>query len=153
MWSQRGVFAGLAPVLTAIFQQSLDMNTIPDDWRNANATPLYKKGDRHKAVNYRPVSLTCMCCKLLEHIVCSHIHQHLDTHSILTPIQHGFRKQHSCESELLITLHDLASYFDRKITVDVAILDLSKAFATVPHKKLLHKLSHNGINGDVHMLD
>ena len=44
----------------------------------------------------------------------------------------------------------VASYFDRKITVDVAILDLPKAFDTAPHKKLLHKLSHYGINGNVH---
>ena len=51
----------LAPVLAAIFQQSLVTHSLPEDWRNANVTPIYKKGDRHKAVNYRPVSLTCVC--------------------------------------------------------------------------------------------
>ena len=105
----------LAPVLAAIFQQSLVTHSLPEDWRNANVTPIYKKWDRHKAVNYRPVSLTCVCCKLLEHIVCSHIQKHLENHSILSSIQNGFRKRHSCESQLLITLHDLMSYFDQKI--------------------------------------
>jgi hypothetical protein len=74
----------LAPVLTILFQQSIETNILPEDWRNANVTPIFKKGDRYKAVNYRPVSLTCVCCKLLEHIVCSHIHAHLDKYNILT---------------------------------------------------------------------
>ena len=73
----------------------------------------------------------------------------MHTH-ILTPMQHGFRKCHSCESQLLITLHDLMSYFDRMITVDVAILDLTKAFDAIPHDKLLHEVSHYCINGDLH---
>jgi len=100
-------------------------------------TPIFKKGDRHKPVNYRPVSLTGVCWKLLKHMVCSIIHAHLDRYNILTPMQHGFRKSHSCESRLLITLHDLMSHFDQKIIVDVAILYLSKAFDT---DKLVHKV-------------
>ena len=122
----------LAPVLTIIFQQSIETDTLPEDWYIRNVTPIFKKGDRHKAVNYRSVSLTCVCCKLLEHKVCSHIHAHLDRYNILTPMQYGFRKRYSCESRLIITLHYLVSYFDKNITVDVATLDLSKAFDTVP---------------------
>ncbi len=53
----------LSPVLTTIFQQSLDTRELPEDWRKANIAPIFKKGDRHLASNYRPVSLTCVCCQ------------------------------------------------------------------------------------------
>jgi hypothetical protein len=49
----------------------------PLDWRNANVSPVFKKGEKYKAENYRPISLTCICCKLLEHIITSHIARHL----------------------------------------------------------------------------
>ena len=82
---------------------------------NANVSPVFKKGSKHEAVNYRPVSLTCVLCKLLEHIICKHILDHLESYNILTSFQHGFRSGHSCESQLIITLHDLMSNYDRKV--------------------------------------
>ena len=85
----------LAPILTLIFNQSLTTGTIPCDWGNALITPVFKKGNVHSAANYRPVSLTCVVCKLLEHIVCSNILKFLEAESLLTPLQHGFRMNHS----------------------------------------------------------
>lgn len=140
----------LAPVLTSLFIQSTSTGELPEDWRNANISPIFKKGDRHIASNYRPVSLTCVCCKLLEHIVCRHIRDHLDTFNIITPLQHGFRRKYSCDTQLLTTMHDLMEMFDRKQQVDVAVLDFSKAFDTVPHDKLLDKLKFYGIHGNTH---
>ncbi len=97
----------IAPLLTEIFQQSLSTGEVPEDWTKANVAPIYKKGNKNLAVNYRPVSLTCICCKVMEHVLCSHIHKHLDRYNILTPLQHGFRRGHSCETQLLLTTHDL----------------------------------------------
>ena len=59
--------------LSAIFQYSLDTGTLPLNCQNANVTPVFKKGDRHLAENYRPVSFTSVSCKIIEHIICSHI--------------------------------------------------------------------------------
>ena len=67
----------LGPVFAHLFQQSIDTGEIPKEWSIANICPLFKKGDRSLARNYRPVSLTCIPCKLLEHIVCSNIMAHL----------------------------------------------------------------------------
>ena len=82
-----------------------------------------KKGAKCDPANYRPVSLTCIISKLLEHIICSQIRSHLDEHEILSPFQHGFRGKHSCESQLTVTYQDLARLNDHKMQVDIGILD------------------------------
>ncbi|KAL8603391.1 hypothetical protein ACOMHN_004242 [Nucella lapillus] len=140
----------LAPALTTLFQYSLDTGDLPSDWRNANIACVYKKGDKHAAENYRPISLTSVISKLLEHIICRHILTHLEKHDILTNLNHGFRSGYSCDTQLLLTSHDLLQSYDRQRQVDVAILDFSKAFDTVPHKRLLHKLKSYGIRGSLH---
>ena len=131
------------------FTQSLDTGELPRDWSLANVAPIFKKGNRVLAENYRPVSLTCITCKLFEHIVCRHILDHVEDHKILTNLQHGFRSGRSCETQLITTTHDLLSSFNSKSQIGVAILDFSKAFDTVPHAGLLGKLEHYGIDSKI----
>ena len=98
----------LGPVFANLFQQSMDTGEIPKEWSLANICTLFKKSDRSLACNYRPVSLTCVPCKLLEHIVCSNIMAHLDEYKLLSDRQHVFRKGHSCETQLTTVINDWA---------------------------------------------
>ena len=79
----------LAPVNSALYQQSFNCSKVPADWTDANVTPVYKKGDVHSASNYRPFSLTGVLSKVIEHILCTHILEHLESHNILMPLQHA----------------------------------------------------------------
>ena len=130
----------LGPVFAHLFQQSINTGEIPKEWSLANICPLFKKGDRSLACNYRPVSLTCIPCKLLEHIVCSNIMGHLDQYNLLSDKQHAFRKWHSCEAQLIAVINDWAKILDKKGQVDTFILDFEKAFDTPPHELLKSKL-------------
>ena len=89
----------LGPVFAHLFQQSLVKDEIPKEWSLANLWPLCKKGDRALPSNYRPVFLTCVPFKMLEHIVCTSIMANLDEHKLLSDRQHAFKKNRSCETQ------------------------------------------------------
>ena len=138
----------LAPLLAELFQLSLDTQEVPEDWKKANIVPIFKKGDRSLPANYRPVSLTSIMCKILEHVVHSSVMSHFDNHSILTDAQHGFRKSRSCETQLLATTHVFSKILSDRKQVDVVLLDFSKAFDKVPHQRLLRKLHYYGVRNN-----
>ena len=121
--------AQVAPFLKYIFQKSLETSKLPEDWRSCPN-------------NYCPVSLTSVVCKVLEHIVCSNMMNHLDAHGLITNRQHAFHKGHSCTTQLCSVIRDWSKAIDQGIQTDVFILEFAKAFDSVPHKHLKAKLFH-----------
>ena len=107
----------IAPIITVIFRQSIETSSPVEDWLTANVLALYKnKGNRLDASSYRPISCTCIICKVLEHIILSNIMKHYNEYHILNKNQHGFQKGHSCETQLVNTIDDLAKALDSKET-------------------------------------
>ena len=96
------------------YQQSYDTGQVPIDWRNITA--FFNKGDKINPANYSPVSLTCILCKTMEHVVFSQTINHLDDYDILVHFLHGFRPNHSCETQRLTTVENLSHRLDKRKT-------------------------------------
>lgn len=135
--------------LSLVFSQSIQCSTLPLDWKVGKVVPLHKSGNTQSPLNYRPISLTSVPCKLLEHIIYSNIVSFLESNSFFTPFQHGFRKHYSCETQLLYFTNDIASALDRGSLVHCIFLDFQKAFDTVPHQLLLLKISTLNIDPNI----
>jgi hypothetical protein len=135
----------LAEPLTMIFNKSLVEGELPNDWKSAQITPIFKKGRKTEPGNYRPVSLTSIVCKILEGLIRAPVIQHFKQH--LAPEQHGFINGRSCATQLLDCLDLWTSMLEHKNAVDIIYLDFAKAFDSVPHQRLLLKLKSYGIQG------
>ena len=135
--------------LSYIFNLSIRSGHVPQDWRDANVTPLFKKGSRSIATNYRPVSLTSQIVKLFERLIQDAIITHITRNRIISCHQHGFQRMCSCITQLIECLNDWTDSFDNKLGTDAIYLDFAKAFDTVPHNRLKLKLRNAGIRGNV----
>ena len=139
----------LAPALAHVFNKSLQEGTVPDDWRTANVTPIFKKGTKGDPGNYRPVSLTSVPCRVMESCVRDEIVDHVVRNSLIKDSQHGFMRKKSCTTNLLQFLETLTDENDRGNAMDVVYLDFSKAFDKVPHRRLLEKFKAHSVDGKV----
>ena len=104
----------LAPSLTQVFAASLNQSKLPSDWKTVHIVPTYKEGDKSLPNNYRPISLTSLCCKALEHIILTNIYSHLSQANILCNAQHGFKERRSCESQLAIAIDEFMRCLNNK---------------------------------------
>ncbi len=136
----------ISPILLIIFRKSLNCGKIPQEWKRANICPVYKKSDKHDCINYRPMSLKCICCKLLEHIISKNIMPHIENNNILYDLQHGCTPSRSCETQLISFLKHISQSNNQNIQTDVVIMDFAKAFDKVTRQHLLYKLKYYGIS-------
>ena len=100
--------------LTTIFNKSMKEGMVPDDWKQAHVTALFKKGKATVPGNYRPVSLTSVVCKLMESIIRDQLMQFLDENNLLSEHQHGFRSGRSCVTQLLEVIDTWTSMIDEE---------------------------------------
>ena len=141
--------SALAKPICHLFRVSLDAGEVPEDWRQAIITPIFKKGSRCDASNYRPVSLTSVVGKCMEKIVRDKVMTHLQVNNLICNEQHGFVSGRSCTTQLLETLDEWTEILDEGGSIDAIYTDFQKAFDTVPHQRLVRKLQTYGVSGYV----
>ena len=134
----------LSPAISAplvkLFNLSLTQGKLPRDWKKAIVIPIHKKGSKTSAANYRPISLTCVTCKVMERIVNKRIINHLEANSLISSSQHGFCSKRSVDTNLLESYSLVTDLLEKGVLVDIIQLDLAKAFDKVCHCYLIHRL-------------
>ena len=139
----------IAAPLAVIFAKLMEEGNVPKIWKDALVCPIFKKGKKGDAANYRPVSLTCVLGKVMEKVMRDHMVAHLIKNSLIRSSQHGSQKGRSTTTNLLEYLEKLTEFLDKGENFDIIYLDFAKAFDSVPKERLLSKLEGVGVGGKV----
>jgi len=139
----------LACPLSELFTSFMSVGKVPSEWKSAIVTPIYKKGQPSACSNYRPISLTCTVCKIMERVIVLELSRYLRVNDLITSEQHGFLTKRSTSTNLLETLNDWTLAINNRRSVSTVYIDYSKAFDSVCHSKLFLKLQAYGITGNL----
>ena len=133
--------------LQIIFETSFKENSLPEIWKLGQISAIHKKGSKSLCSNYRPITLSCILCKIMESIIREKIIEHMNTNKLFSKQQYGFIPGRSTMLQLLHVIDQWNDALDKGDAVEVAYLDFQKAFDKVPHKRLLSKVKHYKIEG------
>ena len=139
----------LTPIIMQIVNKSLSTGEFPQAFKNALVTPLLKKRTLDEDVlnNYRPVSNLAFISKITEKVVASRLNHHLMVNNLQEPFQSAYRMNHSTETAMLRVQNDIIRALGDNKVVLLVLIDLSAAFDTVNHQRLLNTLHAIGITG------
>ena len=144
----RCLSSSLSLPLSLLFQLSMAMSQIPDQWRSSIVVPIYKKrGSQADVKNYRPIAMISATCKVMEKVVTLQLSSYLESNQLLSAHQYGFRSRRSTTSQLLQSLSVWSRMLSEGRPGDTVYLDFARAFDKVPHAKLLAKCASYGISG------
>ena len=136
----------IGPSLTQLFNKSLNLGKIPNEWKLSNIVPIHKKAKKEYMENYRPISILCIISKVWERCILRNIRDHFT--NFIDKNQHGFIQGKSCTTQLLEVLDQIGSFLDSNNQTDIIYMDMSKAFDKVNHQLLISKLKNCfGITG------
>ena len=137
----------ITPSMTLLFNRILSTGIYPDVWKQANISPVFKKGDRQKKKNYRPVSLLSSTGKVLERLVFNKVYDYCKNNDLLTWRNSGYKNMDSTTNRLIYIVNKIYKHMDNKEDTCLVFLDQSKAFDRIHHESLTYKMRRMGIEG------
>ncbi|GAB0205877.1 mitochondrial enolase superfamily member 1 [Grus japonensis] len=136
----------IAVPLSIIFERSWRIGEVPEDWRKANVTPVFKKGKKEDPGNYRPVSLNSIPGEMMEQLILGVINKHVEEKKVIGSGQHGFTKGKPCLTNPIAFYDGMTGWVDEGRAMDVVYLDFGNVFDTVSHNILISKLRKCGLD-------
>jgi len=145
----RKLATAMAPAISVILNTSFESRSFPAMWKRANICPVWKgKGSKKDVSNYRPISILPVLARVCEKIAANQLYEYCSRKELIPPEQFGFRRKSSCETALISALDSWIASVDAGEMVGALLIDLSRAFDTVPHKMLIHELASSGCGTD-----
>ena len=141
------ITGSVVPSLTSLYNRVIQTGTYPDLWKQANVSPVHKKGSRQEKKNYRPISLLSTTGKVLKRILFNKMYSFLTENNLLTWRNSGYKRRDSTTNRLIRIVNDIQLGLDRREPSCLVFLDQSKAFDRIHHSSLMRKLKVKGIDG------